>query len=183
MRLGKIIFMKLRIALLTILVGLIAACGTTESDENPIYEELREQIRRANAIEDIVDASVDAAIQVAQLGCEGIEIRMVGRPERVFVLTGASVIGYQFVNSGTRLHGTLGPGGGGSGAESMIFVAVEGRTESIVNGVTGDSRTFIFAETLVDPGYTSCQIESAPFITSRSDLMYGSIEFEEYAFD
>ncbi len=65
----------------------------------------------------------------------------------------------------------------------MIFVAVEGRTESIVNGVTGDSRTFIFAETLVDPGYTSCQIESAPFITSRSDLMYGSIEFEEYAFD
>jgi hypothetical protein len=49
----------------------------------------------------------------------------------------------------------------------MIFFAVECRTESIVNGVPGDIITFIFAETLVDPGYTSCQIESAPFDTSR----------------
>jgi len=89
------------------LIGLIAACGTSESDKNPFYEELREPIRRATAIEDIVDASVDAAIQVAHLGCEDIEIRMVGRPVRVFVLTGSSVVGYQFVNSGTRLHGTM----------------------------------------------------------------------------
>jgi len=89
------------------LIGLIAACGTSESDKNPFYEELREPIRRATAIEDIVDASVDAAIQVAHLGCEDIEIRMVGRPVRVFVLTGSSVVGYQFVNSGTQLHGTM----------------------------------------------------------------------------
>ena len=89
------------------MIGLIAACGTSESDKNPFYEELREPIRRATAIEDIVDASIDAAIQVIQLGCEGIEIRMVGRLVRVFVLTGSSVVGYQFVNSGTRLHGTM----------------------------------------------------------------------------
>jgi hypothetical protein len=107
MRLVKIIFMNLRIALLATLIGLIAACGTSESDKNPFYEELREPIRRATAIEDIVDASVDAAIQVAHLGCEDIEIRMVGRPVRVFVLTGSSVVGYQFVNSGTQLHGTM----------------------------------------------------------------------------
>ena len=107
MRLVKIIFMNLRIALLATLIGLIAACGTSESDKNPFYEELREPIRRATTIEDIVDASVDAAIQVAHLGCEDIEIRMVGRPVRVFVLTGSSVVGYQFVNSGTRLHGTM----------------------------------------------------------------------------
>jgi hypothetical protein len=107
MRLVKIIFMNLLIALLATLIGLIAACGTSESDKNPFYEELREPIRRATAIEDIVDASVDAAIQVAHLGCEDIEIRMVGRPVRVFVLTGSSVVGYQFVNSGTRLHGTM----------------------------------------------------------------------------
>ncbi len=71
----------------------------------------------------------------------------------------------------------------GMGLWSRIndFFAVECRTESIVNGVPGDIITFIFAETLVDPGYTSCQIESAPFDTSRSDLVYGSIEFEEYA--
>jgi hypothetical protein len=99
--------MNLRIALLATLIGLIAACGTSESDKNPFYEELREPIRRATTIEDIVDASVDAAIQVAHLGCEDIEIRMVGRPVRVFVLTGSSVVGYQFVNSGTRLHGTM----------------------------------------------------------------------------
>jgi hypothetical protein len=107
MRLGKIIFMNLRIALLATLIGLITACGKSKSDENPFYEELREPIRRATAIEDIVDASIDAAIQVIQLGCEGIEIRMVGRLVRVFVLTGSSVVGYQFVNSGTRLHGTM----------------------------------------------------------------------------
>ena len=65
----------------------------------------------------------------------------------------------------------------------MIFVAVEGRTESIVNGVQGDIRTCIFVQTLVDPGYTSCQIESARFDTSRSYLVYGSIESEEYALD
>jgi hypothetical protein len=99
--------MNLLIALLATLIGLIAACGTSESDKNPFYEELREPIRRATTIEDIVDASVDAAIQVAHLGCEDIEIRMVGRPVRVFVLTGSSVVGYQFVNSGTRLHGTM----------------------------------------------------------------------------
>jgi hypothetical protein len=34
----------------------------------------------------------------------------------------------------------------------MIFVAVEGRTKLIVNGVPGDIRTCIFAQTLVDSG-------------------------------
>ena len=89
------------------MIGLIAAYGTSKSDKNPFYEELREPIRRATTIDDIVDASIDAAIQVIQLGCEGIEIRMVGRPVRVFALTGSSVVDYQFVNSETRLHGTM----------------------------------------------------------------------------
>jgi hypothetical protein len=82
-----------------------------------------------------------------------LRIRIIGQPERVLVLTGASVISYNFVNSGTRLHGTLGQGGWGSVSESMILVAVEGHTESIDGGIPGGNKTFVLAETIVDPDY------------------------------
>jgi hypothetical protein len=69
------------------------------------------------------------------------------------VLTRASVVSYDFVNSGTRLHGTLGQGESESVAESMILYEVEGHTESIDGGTPGRNKTFVLAETIVDPDY------------------------------
>ena len=69
------------------------------------------------------------------------------------MLTKASVISYDFVNSGTRLHGTLGQVESESMAESMILYEVEGHTESIDGGTPGRNKTFVLAETIVDPDY------------------------------
>ena len=38
-------------------------------------------------------------------------------------------------------------------SESMILVAVEGHTESIDGGIPGGNKTFVLAETIVDPDY------------------------------
>ncbi|MBC8453256.1 MAG: hypothetical protein H8D69_02145 [Chloroflexi bacterium] len=172
--------MKLRIALLSIVAGLIAAGCTAETNEPSFHEELRKPIRNATTIKDITAASVDAAVQVAQFGCRGVEERLVGLPQRILVSTSSSVIGYNFINSGTRLHSTIGPGG--FGAESLIVISLEGSSESISNGTATGNKSFVFAETIVDPGYTSCTIEGSPFEEPIFDITYGTLDFEEYEF-
>ena len=69
------------------------------------------------------------------------------------MLTRASVVNYDFVNSGTRLHDTLVQDESESVAESMILYEVEGHTESIDGGTPGRNKTFVLAETIVDPDY------------------------------
>lgn len=167
---------QMRILVVITLLFIGTACSTQTPTLTSINDEVRATVGASGSTEELASNSVGAAIRIAQHGCDGIDVKLVGTPHRVLVSLSNSVIANDLLNSGTRLHNTPAPGS--ANPDSIQLVVVEGDSASAESGESTGFRSFIFAESVGDPNYSTCLISEDPIETEFGNMGYGFDEFE-----